>query len=186
MIPSNHNKLFNFLRIFIGHTIFSNAVFLWPSFTFRLPYYFANNDPGKNCQTEKNTFHWLRCSSCGTFLASQGDGPDQYLTIWKWVEEKMVARKSAPAPEHYQLAFAHDQHNKITSCGKSRNFNLDSVWQNFATRFLPTLLNYLTLRWISLFSHTLAKAQISATLSTFYLVDLLLLQNATEAKSSTH
>ena len=101
---------------------------------------------------KKKTFHWLRCSSCGTFLASQGDGPDQYLTIWKWVEEKMVARKSAPAPEHYQLAFAHDQHNKITSCGKSRNFNLDSVWQNFATRFLPTLLHYLTIRRISLFS----------------------------------
>jgi hypothetical protein len=57
-------------------------------------------------------------SSCGTFLASQGDRPDQSLTIWKWQNEEMVARKAAPAPEHYQLAFSHEQHTKITSCGK--------------------------------------------------------------------
>ena len=56
-------------------------------------------------------------SSCGTYLASQGDVPDQTLTIWRWKEETMVAKKPAPASEHYNLAFTHDQHTKITSCG---------------------------------------------------------------------
>ena len=84
----------------------------------------------------KRNFDYF-CSSCGTYLASQGDGPDQYLTIWKWKEEKMVARKSAPAPEHYQLAFSNDQHTKITSCGK-----FASVLLNFLTRFTRRSLNF--------------------------------------------
>ena len=53
-------------------------------------------------------------------MGSQGGMPDQSLSIWKWQNESLVARKTAPATKHYQLAFAHD-HTKITSCGKTRN-----------------------------------------------------------------
>ena len=56
-------------------------------------------------------------SSCGIYLASQGDVPDQTLTIWKWKDEAMVAKKPAPASEYYNLAFTHDNYTKITSCG---------------------------------------------------------------------
>ena len=57
-------------------------------------------------------------SFCGTYLASQGCSPDQNLTIWNWENEEMVAQKAAPASEHYHLAFSHEHHTKITSCGK--------------------------------------------------------------------
>ena len=50
-------------------------------------------------------------------MASQGDVPDQTLTIWKWKDEAMVAKKPAPASEYYNLAFTHDNYTKITSCG---------------------------------------------------------------------
>ena len=68
-------------------------------------------------------------SFCGTYLASQGCSPDQNLTIWNWENEEMVAQKAAPASEHYHLAFSHEHHTKITSCGK--------VFFRFSTFFLP-------------------------------------------------
>ena len=121
-----HNELFNSEKS-LDTQCFAWMQFLqWPSSPFRII----------SLMILKRNFDYF-CSSCGTYLASQGDGPDQYLTIWKWKEEKMVARKSAPAPEHYQLAFSNDQHTKITSCGK-----FASVLLNFLTRFTRRSLNF--------------------------------------------
>ena len=121
-----HNELFNSEKS-LDTQCFAWMQFLqWPSSPFRII----------SLMILKRNFDYF-CSSCGTYLASQGDGPDQYLTIWKWKEEKMVARKSAPAPEHYQLAFSNDQHTKITSCGK-----LTGVLLNFVTCFTRHSLHF--------------------------------------------
>ena len=56
-------------------------------------------------------------SSCGNYLATQGETPDYLLTIWNWREETKLAAKPSPAYQHYQVAFAAEQHNKITTCG---------------------------------------------------------------------
>ena len=56
-------------------------------------------------------------SACGNFLATQGEMPDHLLTIWDWREESKLASKPSPASQHYQISFAHGQHNKITTCG---------------------------------------------------------------------
>ena len=56
-------------------------------------------------------------SACGNFLATQGEMPDHLLTIWDWREETKLASKPSPASQHYQISFAHGQHNKNTTCG---------------------------------------------------------------------
>ena len=61
-------------------------------------------------------------STCGTYLASQGEGPDFNLTVWLWSEELKVAEKQSPASDHSQVVFAYDNHCRITTCGNSTSF----------------------------------------------------------------
>ena len=57
-------------------------------------------------------------SSCGDYLATQGEIPDHLITIWDWKNESKIASKPSPANQHFQITFAYGQHNKITTCGK--------------------------------------------------------------------
>ena len=57
-------------------------------------------------------------STCGNYLASQGEGPDFNLTVWLWADEMKVAEKPSPAIHHSQVGFAFDNHTRITTCGE--------------------------------------------------------------------
>ena len=42
-------------------------------------------------------------SSCGKYLATQGEASDHTLTVWDWRLGRVLASNSAPANHHYQV-----------------------------------------------------------------------------------